>query len=117
MTPADQMQRIDALLSHVWMVRTFLKHCEEADEDDELQEVHRELYDYMLALGDAWKRQDAGDYLRLARKKLARLRRAVAQFAEIQPEVSAHMNFVMARRSLETAAGEIEQLLQGDASS
>ena len=49
---ADQaMSRIDALLSHVWMVRTFLKHSEEAEEDDELRDVHRMLYDAMLALG------------------------------------------------------------------
>ena len=27
------MKQIDALLSHVWMVRAFLKHCEEAEED------------------------------------------------------------------------------------
>ena len=45
------VKEIDLLLSHVWMVRTFLKHSEEAEEDDELQEVHRTLYDYMLALG------------------------------------------------------------------
>ena len=32
----QRMQRLDELLSHVWMVRTFLKHSEEAEEDDEL---------------------------------------------------------------------------------
>ena len=36
MTPEDVMCRVDALLSHVWMVRTFLKHSEEAEEDEEL---------------------------------------------------------------------------------
>ena len=51
MTPADRMQAIDAQLAHVWMVRAFLKHSDEAQEDDELAEVHRDLYDYMLALG------------------------------------------------------------------
>ena len=38
MTNESQMHQIDRLLSHVWMVRTFLKHSEEAEEDDELRE-------------------------------------------------------------------------------
>ena len=45
---ADRVARIDGLLSHVWMVRAFLKHCEEAEEDDELNAVQRTLYDLSL---------------------------------------------------------------------
>lgn len=111
MTPEERMQRIDALVAHVWMVRTFLKHSEEAEEDDDLREVHRVLYDFMLSLGEAWSAQDADAYLRQARKKLAKLRDAVELYEEIQPDVSAHMNFKMARSSLRTAFGEIETLL------
>jgi hypothetical protein len=48
MAPADLMHAIDRQLAHVWMVRAFIKHSEEAAEDEELAEVHRELYDYML---------------------------------------------------------------------
>ena len=44
----QRVEEIDKLLSHVWMVRTFLKHSEEAEEDDELREVHRTLYDLSL---------------------------------------------------------------------
>ena len=44
----ERVQAIDDVLSHVWMVRTFLKHSEEAEEDDELRDVHRELYDLSL---------------------------------------------------------------------
>ena len=105
------MHRIDALLSHVWMVRTFLKHSEEAAEDDELAEVHRELYDYMLALGAPWDAGDADEYLQTARKKLAKLRRATELFLQIQPDVSTHMNFRMAARSLRAAVDEISQLV------
>ena len=34
MTPHEAMHRLDALLSHVWMVRTFIKHSEEVEEDE-----------------------------------------------------------------------------------
>jgi hypothetical protein len=106
------MRRIDALLSHVWMVRTFLKHCEEAEEDDELQEIHRALYDYMLALGGPLRSGDAAAYLKQARKKLSKLRKAQELFAEIQPDVSSHTNFQMASHSLAVAVDEIGQVLQ-----
>ena len=112
MTPAEKMKRIDGLLSHVWMVRTFLKHSDEAAEDEELAEVHRELYDYMLALGAPWQAGDADEYLRIATKKFARLQRTTALFVEIQPEVATHMNFQMAARSLQLAVAEIATELE-----
>jgi len=112
MSPTETMHRIDALVSHVWMVRTFLKHCEELDEDDDLREVHRGLYDFPLALGAAWKEQDAEAYLKQAKKKLGKLRAATDLFARVQPEVSTHTNFHMAVQSLETVVAEIEQVLK-----
>lgn len=107
----DRMKRIDALLAHVWMVRAFLKHSEEAEEDDELAEVHRELYDYMLALGASLKENDSESYLKIATKKFAKLRRATELFVRIQPQVSTHTNFQMAASSLATAVGEIGRLI------
>ena len=112
MSPSEEMDRIDALLSHVWMVRTFLKHSEEIEEDEELAEVQRDLYDYLLALGASWQARDADEYLRIARKKFAKLRRATELFLEIQPEVATHMNFKMAARSLQTAVKEVGEILQ-----
>ncbi len=53
-----RMQALDKQVAHVWMVRTFLKHSDEAAEDEELASVHRDLYDFMLALGPSL---DAGD--------------------------------------------------------
>lgn len=113
MTPDQAMRRIDALLSHVWMVRAFLKHSDEAAEDDELREIHRALYDFQLAVGEAWKNQDAAAYLKMAQKKLARLKAASDEFSRIQPEVSAHTNFVMAAQSLRVATDEIREILVG----
>lgn len=106
------MRQIDAQLSHVWMVRTFLKHSEEAEEDDELQEIVRELYDYCLAVGPAWNAGDAEEYLKIASKKLSRVKHAAAHLAEILPEVSAHTNFKMALASLQTALTVIEEKLK-----
>jgi hypothetical protein len=107
------MRELDEHLAHVWMVRTFLKHSDEASEDEELAEVHRDLYDYMLALGPSIDRADAVKYLHLARKKLSKLRKATELFLEIQPEVSGHMNFRMAAKSLGLAVRQIESLLSG----
>jgi hypothetical protein len=111
MPPEELMHRIDTLLSHVWMVRTFLKHSEEAEEDDELCEVHRALYDYMLALGEPFQNGDATAYLKQATKKLSKLRKATELFLEIQPEISDHTNFRMAALSLRVAVAEIGELL------
>lgn len=105
------MQNIDQQLTHVWMVRTFLKHCEEAEDDEELQEVHRGLYDFMLALGPALHENEPVRYLRMARKKWMRFVRSVQTFEEIQPEISGHMNFQMAARSLRQAVDNIQRIL------
>lgn len=111
LTTAETMERVEAVLSHVWMVRTFIKHSDEAAEDDELREVQRVLYDFMLALGTAWKAKDAEAYLRQARKKIGKLRDATQLFVDIQPDVSSHTNFQMAATSLKLAVNEATQLL------
>jgi hypothetical protein len=106
------MMEIDNWISHVWMVRTFLKHSDEATDDEELAEVHRGLYDFMLALGPSLDSGDAQRYLKIARKKIGKLRAATADFVELQPEVSGHMNFKMAAKSLSLAVKQIDRLLQ-----
>ena len=94
------------------MVRTFLKHSEEAEEEDELAEIHRTLYDYMLALGRPLESGDTDGYLRQARKKYAKLRNAADTYVELQPEVSGHLNFRMAAQSLASSIREIGQILE-----
>lgn len=111
MSPTDLMHEVDRQLAHVWMVRAFLKHSEEAEDDEELCEVHRALYDYMLALGGPLKANEAGEYLKIARKKLGKLCRAADSFTDMQPEVSTHTNYQMAVASLNAAVGQIERLL------
>ena len=117
MTDEEKVKKIDDLLSHVWMVRTFLKHSEEGEEDEELNEVHRTYYDYMLALGPALASGDDQKYLKQAKKKLKRLRNATELFLEIQPEISSHTNFQMAARSAQLAVAQIVDLIDPPKSS
>ena len=114
-TDANYVEQIDVLLSHVWMIRAFLKHCEEAEEDDELRDVQRSLYDYMLALGGPLRDGDHAKYLKQAKKKLKKLRAADELFQEIQPEISSHTNFQMAAVSLKTAVQQIGDLIEAHA--
>ena len=109
---AELMASIDAQVAHVWMVRTFLKHSDEVKEDEELASVHRDLYDFMLALGPSLDAGDAATYLKMARKKLSVLKRATELFVSIQPEVSGHMNFRMAAQSLSLAVAQIVKLVE-----
>lgn len=112
LTDGDYVEQIDLLLSHVWMIRAFLKHCEEAEEDDELRDVQRALYDYMLALGGPLRDGDHAKYLKQAKKKLKKLKNANELFQEIQPEISSHTNFQMAAVSLKRSVEQIDELIQ-----
>jgi hypothetical protein len=108
-------EELESRFAHVWMVRTFIRHSDEAEEDDDLQRVQRTLYDVMHALGGHSDVGDAAGYIRQARKKLRRLREATSLLSEIQPQISTHTNYRMAVRSLRFAAAEIERLLADDA--
>lgn len=110
-TPQSQMEAIDLQMAHLWMVRTFLKHAEETEEDEELQEVARTLYDYMLALGPAVQANDPTTYLKQAKKKFSKLRKACELFEEIQPEISDHTNFKMAAVSCRLVVDQVEAIL------
>ena len=108
---AELMASIDAQVAHVWMVRTFLKHSEEAEEDEDLCDVHRTLYDYMHALGAPRENRDWPALFKLAKKKFAKLRKATELWEEVQPEISSHTSFQMSRTSLVAAVRKIGELL------
>jgi hypothetical protein len=103
---------IDQQVAHLWMVRTFLKHADEAEEDEELRSVVRDVYDFILAVGPMDAVEDDAVYLKMAKKKLSKLRRATELYEEIQPEVSGHTNFMMAAKSLRLALDAITKILQ-----
>jgi cob(I)alamin adenosyltransferase len=105
----DIVVAIDHQVAHLWMVRTFLKHADESEDDEELREVVRDLYDFILAVGPVDESLDEAAYLKIAKKKLSKLRRATELYEEIQPEVSGHTNFVMAAKSLRLALDAIAE--------
>lgn len=107
----QNVRAIDAQVAHLWMVRTFLKHADESEDDEELRGVVRDIYDYILAVGPLAEVTDPATYLKMAKKKLSKLRRATELYEEIQPEVSGHTNFVMAARSLRLAVDKISQII------
>ncbi len=98
----------------MWMIRTFLKHADESEEDEDLRDIVRDLYDFILAVGPVDEVEDPAVYLKMAKKKLGKLRRATELYEEIQPEVSGHTNFVMAARSLRTAVDRITNIVKSD---
>src|SRR5437588_12779058 len=96
MNPDAAMQRINLLLAHAWMVRQFLKHADEVQEDQEMLDVHRMIFDYLRAVEPSYQRHDPVEYLRRARGKLSKLRKVADFFAENHRRVSDHTNFQMA---------------------
>jgi hypothetical protein len=111
MTPECAMERINLLTSHAWMVRQFLKHADEVQDDEEMLEVHRMIYDYLRALEPSYQRRDAVEYLRRARGKLSKLRKVAEFFAENYRRASDHTNFQMAAASLRFVVQQIEEVL------
>ena len=105
------VRAIDTEIAHVWMIRTFLKHADESQDDEDLRDIVRDLYDFILAVGPIDEVSDPKVYLKMAKKKLSKLRKATELYEEIQPEVSGHTNFQMAARSLRTAVDRIHAVL------
>jgi hypothetical protein len=111
MSPEEAMQRLNVVLAHAWMVRAFLKHADEVQDNEEMMEVHRVAYDFIRAVEPAWQRQDAAEYLHRLRGKLPKLKKVAEYFAAEYRNVSDHTNFEMAARSLSGCVREIEEIL------
>jgi hypothetical protein len=111
MTPEQAVERLNVVFAHAWMVRTFLKHAEEIQDDEEMLDVPRTIFDYVRAPEPALQRGDVQEYLRRAKGKLSKLRRAAELFAREFRRVSDHTNFQMAALSLSGCVREIEAVL------
>lgn len=108
-TLAELVQRCDDVMSHAWMVRTFVKHSEEVEDYPELMEIVRMVFDASRALET--RVSDPPAYIQMLRKKISKLKAATAQFAVDAPRISMHTNFAMAVRSMQICMRELEELL------
>lgn len=111
MTPEEAVERLNTVLAHAWMVRNFLKHADEVQDHEEMLEVHRVIFDYIRALEPSAQRGDTQEYLRRARGKLSKLRKATEYLAANYRSVSGHTNFEMAARSLDGCVRQIDEIL------
>lgn len=111
MTSEQAMERLNAVLAHAWMVRTFLKHAEEIQDDEEMLEVHRMIFDYCRAVEPAYERKDSKEYLHRIKGKLPKLRKQAEFFAANYRRITDHTNFQMAALSLTGCVKEIDGIL------
>jgi hypothetical protein len=93
------------------MVRQFVKHADEVQDDEEMLEVHRMIFDYSRAVEPALQKRDATEYLHRARGKLSKLKKVAEFFYEHYRRVSDHTNFQMAAISLKFVVQQIEEVL------
>ena len=110
MTPVEAVERLNCVLAHAWMVRTFLKHADEIQEDEDFLEVPRTLYDSIRAVEPAFLRGDHAEYLRRLKGKLSKIRRVTEFFNTEYKRVSVHTNFEMAALSLKGVVRQMEEI-------
>jgi hypothetical protein len=110
MTSEQAIERFDILLAHLWMVRTFLKHADEIQDDAELLEVPRTLFDSIRAVERARERGDHAEYLNRLSGKLSKIRRVAELFQREHKRVSDHTNFQMAAQSLTGCVKQMEEI-------
>jgi hypothetical protein len=111
MTAEQAVERLQVELAHLWMVRTFLKHAEEIQDDEEMLDVPRTLFDCIRATEPAALANDTKEFLHRARSKLSKLRKAAEYFEEHYRDVTDHTNWQMASASLTGSVRRIEEIL------
>jgi len=107
----EAVGEIEPLLSHLWMVRTFLKHAEEIQDSLEMLEIPRTLFDVIRATEPALQAGDHARYIHKLRGKMNRLREARDYLVAQYSVYSDHTNYQMAARSLDAATKAIEAVL------
>jgi hypothetical protein len=110
MSPKEAIERLQFILAHLWMIRNFLKHADEVQEDEEMLDVHRLIYDSIRAVEPAHQRGDSEEYLRRLKGKLPKLKRSAEFFAREYKRASSHTNFEMASISYLGAVRQMEEI-------
>lgn len=110
MTKAEAVERLNLILAHAWMVRTFLKHAEEIQEDEDMLDVPRTLYDSIRAVEPAFQRGDHDEFLRRLKGKIPKFRRVAESYNSNFRNFSPHTNFEMAGLSLMGVVKAMEEV-------
>lgn len=111
MSQEELISSIQGVLAHLWMIRTFLKHADEIQDDENMLEVPRTLFDYIRATEPAYQRADWPDFFHRLNGKFNRLRKANTYYQENFRTFSDHTNFQMAANSLAACVGRLQELL------
>jgi hypothetical protein len=85
------VQRSQNVMAHGWMIRTFIKHCDEVEDFPELNEMARTIFDVFRAVET--QVNDPVAYFRTIRKKIGKLVEAAEQFRRDAWHASTHTNF------------------------
>lgn len=106
---AQVVERCQVVMAHAWVVRTFVKHCEEVEDFPELMMLVRAVFDTARALET--RIDDPAGYLRMLRKKWSKLQSAAQQFRTDALQASTHTNFQQAVISIEACVADLKFLL------
>ena len=88
------VERSQKLMSHAWMIRTFVKHSDEVEDFPQLNEMARTIFDVFRAVET--QIHDPAGYFKTVRRKLGKLQAATEQFAKDAWHASTHTNFQQA---------------------
>lgn len=105
----DVIRRIEQVMSHAWMVRTFIKHSDEIDDFPELMGIVRAVFDTARALET--RVDDPASFLKMLSKKIGKLRKASTQFRKDALLASTHTNFQQAVHSIDACCEQLQELL------
>lgn len=109
LTAEQLVERCHRVMAHAWMVRTFVKHSEEAEDFPELMHLVRTVFDTSRALET--RVGDPPAYFHMLGKKLGKLKQAAAKFRGDAAEASLHTNFQQAVISMDACVEDLEALL------
>jgi len=103
---------IQGELAHLWMIRTCLKHADEIQENEEMLDVPRTLFDCIRATEPAFQKKDWPEFFHRLGGKMSKLRRASDYYSSNYKNFSDHTNFEMAAASLGAAVARLKELLE-----
>ncbi len=106
------IHKIEGVLAHLWMIRTFLKHADDIQDSDEMLEIPRLLYDSIRAVEPARLRKDWREYIHRLKGKIGKLKKGSIYFAKEFQNYSVHTNFEQASLSFSAAVKSLEDLLK-----